>query len=55
MTAEYRELLVQAVRRRRPRSLGLPFSLWTLRRLADHMAENRPASGWSSTRPSDCT
>ena len=25
--------------RRRPRSLGLPFSVWTLRRLADHMAE----------------
>jgi transposase len=38
VTAEYREGLVQAVRRR-PRSLGLPFSLWTLRRLADHMAE----------------
>jgi transposase len=38
VTAEYREGLVQAVRRR-PRSLGLPFSLWTLRRLADYMAE----------------
>src|SRR5215210_4770361 len=38
VTAEYREKLVQAVRRR-PRSLGLPFSLWTLRRLADYMAE----------------
>ena len=38
VTAEYREQLVQAVRRR-PRSLGLPFSLWTLRRLADYMAE----------------
>lgn len=38
VTAEYREKLVQAVRRR-PRSLGLPFSVWTLRRLADHMAE----------------
>lgn len=38
VTAEYRERLVHAVRRR-PRSLGLPFSLWTLRRLADHMAE----------------
>jgi transposase len=38
VTEEYRELLVQAVRHR-PRSLGLPFSLWTLRRLADHMAE----------------
>jgi transposase len=38
VTEEYRELLVEAVRRR-PRSLGLPFSLWTLRRLADFMAE----------------
>ncbi len=38
VTAEYREKLVHAVRHR-PRSLGLPFSLWTLRRLADHMAE----------------
>ncbi len=38
VTDEYRERLVQAVRRR-PRSLGLPFSLWTLRRLADYMAE----------------
>jgi len=38
VTAEYRERLVHVVRRR-PRSLGLPFSLWTLRRLADHMAE----------------
>jgi transposase len=38
VSAEYRERLVQAVRRR-PRSLGLPFSLWTLRRLADYMVE----------------
>ena len=38
VTAKYRERLIHAVRRR-PRSLGLPFSLWTLRRLADHMAE----------------
>ena len=38
VTAEYRERLVHAVRRR-PRSLRLPFSLWTLRRLADYMAE----------------
>lgn len=38
VTAEYREQLVQVVRRR-PRSLGLPFSVWTLRRLADYMAE----------------
>ena len=38
VTEEYRELLVHAVRRR-PRTLGLPFSVWTLRRLADYMAE----------------
>lgn len=38
VTEEYRELLVEAVRRR-PRTLGQPFSLWTLRRLADYMAE----------------
>ena len=38
VTEEYREELLHAVRRR-PRSLGLPFSLWTLRRLADYMAE----------------
>ena len=38
VTAEYREGLIHAVRRR-PRTLGLPFSLWTLRRLADYMAE----------------
>jgi transposase len=38
VTADYKERLLHAVRRR-PRSLGLPFSLWTLRRLADHMAE----------------
>jgi transposase len=38
VTAEYRERLIHTVRRR-PRSLGLPFSLWPLRRLADYMAE----------------
>jgi transposase len=38
VTTEYREQLVHAVRHR-PRSLGLPFSLWTLRRLADYMAQ----------------
>jgi transposase len=38
VTEEYRGLLVEAVKRR-PRTLGLPFSLWTLRRLADYMAE----------------
>jgi len=34
----YKEKLVQIVRQR-PRSLGLPFSLWTSQRLADYMAE----------------
>lgn len=38
ITAEYESLLVEVVRRR-PRSLGLPYSMWTLERLADHMAE----------------
>jgi transposase len=34
-TAGYRERLL-GVARRRPRALGLPFSLWTAARLADH-------------------
>ena len=34
----YQELLVRTVRQR-PRSLGQPYSLWTLQRLADYMAE----------------
>lgn len=38
VTDAYRASLVEAVRRR-PRSLGQPYSLWTLHRLADHMAE----------------
>ena len=38
VTPAYREQLLAAVRRR-PRSLGLPYSLWTLRRLADYLAE----------------
>jgi transposase len=38
VTPAYREALLAAVRRR-PRSLGLPYSLWTLRRLADYLAE----------------
>ncbi len=38
VTKEYRTKLVNAVRRR-PRSLGLPFSMWTLQRLADYLAE----------------
>ena len=38
VTPQYRELLVQSVRQR-PRSLGQPYSLWTLQRLADYLAE----------------
>jgi transposase len=38
VTDAYRTGLVEAVRRR-PRSLGQPYSLWTLYRLADYMAE----------------
>ncbi len=38
LTSTYRRRLVECVRRR-PRSLGLPYSLWTLQRLADHLAE----------------
>jgi transposase len=38
VTSTYREQLL-AVVRRRPRSLGQPYSLWTLQRLADYMAE----------------
>ena len=38
VTAAYRGELRTAVRRR-PRSLGLPFSLWTLQRLVDYLDE----------------
>lgn len=38
LTDNYRMRLIAAVRRR-PRSLNLPFSLWTLQRLADYLAE----------------
>lgn len=38
VTAEYITRLVEVVRQR-PRSLDLPFSLWTCQRLADYMAE----------------
>jgi transposase len=38
MTEVYKAELLAAVRRR-PRSLGLPFSLWTLQRLVDYLAE----------------
>jgi transposase len=38
VTVVYRTELLAAVRRR-PRGLGLPFSLWTLQRLVDYLAE----------------
>jgi transposase len=38
VTPAYQDQLLQLVRRR-PRSLGLPFSTWTLQRLADELAE----------------
>src|SRR5258708_31512822 len=38
ITQEYKEQLLAAVRRR-PRSLGQPYSMWTLQRLSDYMAE----------------
>jgi transposase len=39
VTPAYRERLL-AVVRRRPRSMGLPFSLWTGPRLVDYLAEH---------------
>jgi len=38
VTEQYRETLIAAVRQH-PRSLGQPFSMWTLQRLADYMAD----------------
>jgi transposase len=38
MTEDYRKRLKEVVRRR-PRSLGLEYSMWTLRRLADYLVE----------------
>ena len=38
MTEDYRKRLLEIVHRR-PRSLGLEYSMWTLRRLADYLAE----------------
>ena len=38
VTPAYKERLLEVVRRR-PRSMGLEFSLWTLQRLADFLAE----------------
>ncbi len=38
VTAEFRKRSLEVVRRR-PRSLNLEYSMWTLQRLADFMAE----------------
>lgn len=38
ITEGYKEQLLATVRRR-PRSLGQPYSMWTLQRLSDYMAE----------------
>jgi transposase len=38
VTEEFRKCLLESVRRR-PRSLELAFSMWTLQRLADYLAE----------------
>lgn len=38
ITSEYQTRLLEVVRQR-PRSLDLPFSMWTLQRLADYLAE----------------
>jgi len=48
--AELLEALL-ALARRRPRALGLPFSLWTAARLADHLAE---LAGVRMSAPSVC-
>jgi transposase len=49
-TSGYRERLLQTARCR-PRALGLPFSLWTAARLADHLAER---TGVRMSPPSVC-
>jgi transposase len=38
VTPEYQKRLLEVVRRR-PRSLGLEYSMWTLQRLSDYLAE----------------
>ncbi len=47
ITQEYKEQLLAAVRRR-PRSLGQPYSMGTLQRLSDSMAEQQEKV-WSSS------
>jgi transposase len=49
-TSGYRERLLQ-ISCSRPRALGLPFSLWTATRLADHLAE---MTGVRMSTPSVC-
>jgi transposase len=49
-TLAYRERLL-GIARCRPRALGLPFSLWTAARLADHLAE---LTGVRMSVPSVC-
>ncbi len=49
-TTIYRERLL-GIARCRPRALGLPFSLWTAARLADHLAE---LTGVRMSAPSVC-
>jgi transposase len=49
-TSGYRERLLQ-IARSRPRALGLPFSLWSAARLADHLAE---LTGVRMSEPSVC-
>jgi transposase len=51
VSAEYKEQLLRVVRQR-PRTLGQPYSMWTLQRLADYMAEQTgirvsPPSIWA--------
>jgi transposase len=48
LTEAYRAALLAAVRRR-PRSLGLPFALWTLHRLVDYLAEHTRIRGSDET------
>jgi transposase len=48
VTAAYRAALLAAVRRR-PRGLGLPFSLWTLQRLVDDLAAQTGSRGSEET------
>jgi transposase len=51
VSAEYKEQLLHVVRQR-PRTLGQPYSMWTLQRLANYMAEQSgirvsPPSIWA--------